>query len=83
MCFILRDKRLDKEKELLNEQIILLTNDVAKYSKDIVNMRRENNSQIIALQTQLQQKDEEVFCEIFHKNLSNNFCAILLIFFTL
>lgn len=58
--FMIRDKRLDKEKELLNEQIILLTNDVAKYNKDIVNTRRENNSQIIALQTQLQQKDEEV-----------------------
>lgn len=57
---MIRDKRLDKEKELLNEQIILLTNDVAKYNKDIVNTRRENNSQIIALQTQLQQKDEEV-----------------------
>lgn len=40
--------------------MILLTNDVAKYSKDIVNMRRENNSQINALQNQLQQKDEEV-----------------------
>lgn len=57
---IFRDKRLDKEKELLNEQITLLTNDVAKYSKDIVNVRRETNAQILALQTQLQQKDEEV-----------------------
>lgn len=43
---------------------MLLTNDVAKYNKDIVNMRRENNSQILALQTQLQQKDEEVIISL-------------------
>lgn len=63
-----REKRLDKERELLTEQINLLTNDVTKYNKDLVNIKREHTSQVISLQTHLQERNEEVN-KFFNKNM--------------
>lgn len=63
--FFNREKQLDKEREILTGQINLLSNDVTKHSKDLVNLRREQNAQIINIQTDLQRKTEEVCLKKF------------------
>lgn len=55
-----REKRLEKEKELLNEQINLLTNDVTKHNNDVIALKRQHSSQLITIQAELQRKTEEV-----------------------
>jgi len=55
-----REKRLDKERDILNEQITLLTNEITKQNNEVVTLRREHTAQLIDYQNRLQVKDEEV-----------------------
>ncbi|XP_065213613.1 nucleoprotein TPR-like isoform X2 [Planococcus citri] len=55
-----KEKRLEQEKNLINEQINLLSSDVTKHHAEMSNVKREHSTQLISLQAEVQQKNEEI-----------------------
>ncbi|XP_044737126.1 nucleoprotein TPR isoform X2 [Chrysoperla carnea] len=55
-----REKRMEQERALLNNQIQNLTEDLNKRVNELLQIRRENTTRLIALQTALDTKTEEL-----------------------
>lgn len=55
-----REKQIVQERGLLNEQIEMLTTDLRNRTEELLNMRRDNTSRCIQLETKLAQKTQEL-----------------------
>lgn len=55
-----REKQIIQERELLNEQIQILTDDLRNRTEELLNMRRDNTSRCIQLETKLAEKTQEL-----------------------
>jgi uncharacterized protein HemX len=58
--FCQREKHLNQEQDQLRKQIQNLTEDLNKHTAELMTVRREHTNRLLALQTQLSQKTEEV-----------------------
>lgn len=55
-----REKQILQERTLLNEQIQMLTVDLRNRTEELLNMRRDNTSRCIQLETKLAEKTQEL-----------------------
>lgn len=55
-----KEKRLEQERTLLNNQIQSLTEDLNQRTEELLNMRRDNTSRCIQLETKLTEKTHEL-----------------------
>ncbi|XP_063920607.1 nucleoprotein TPR isoform X2 [Zophobas morio] len=55
-----REKRIEQERQLLNSQIESLTEDLNVKTEELLNMRRDNTSRCIQLETKLTEKNQEL-----------------------
>ncbi|XP_068911983.1 nucleoprotein TPR-like isoform X2 [Tenebrio molitor] len=55
-----REKRIEQERQLLNNQIESLTEDLNARTEELLNMRRDNTSRCIQLETKLTEKTQEL-----------------------
>lgn len=55
-----KEKRLDQERNLLNSQLENLTADLNQRTEELLNMRRDNTSRCIQLETKLNEKTQEL-----------------------
>ncbi|KAJ9578533.1 hypothetical protein L9F63_005262 [Diploptera punctata] len=55
-----KEKHMNKEQEFLKKQIQTLTEDLNKHASELMNARREHNTRLLTLETQLAQKTEEL-----------------------
>ncbi|XP_044260460.1 nucleoprotein TPR isoform X2 [Tribolium madens] len=55
-----REKRMEQERQLLNSQIESLTEDLNARTEELLNMRRDNTSRCIQLETKLTEKTQEL-----------------------
>lgn len=74
-----REKRIEQERQLLNSQIESLTEDLNMRTEEILNMRRDNTSRCIQLETKLTEKTQELVVANEQikslTELNNNFAA--------
>lgn len=74
-----REKRMEQERQLLSSQIESLTEDLNNRTEELLNIRRDNTSRCIQLETKLSEKTQELV--IAHDRikslteLNNNFAA--------
>ena len=64
LFYFFREKNMRQEQEFLKKQIQCLTEDLNKHTTELMNARREHNTKLLTLQTQVSQKTEEVNCDI-------------------
>lgn len=55
-----REKRMEQERALLNNQVQQLTQDLNQRTEELLNMRRDNTSRCIQLETKLAEKTQEL-----------------------
>ncbi|XP_014243123.1 nucleoprotein TPR [Cimex lectularius] len=55
-----KEKRFESERTLLNQQIIQLTADLGRANDELMKQRREATTSMIALQTKITEKEEEL-----------------------
>lgn len=55
-----KEKRLEQERMLLNSQVQSLTEDLNQRTEELLNMRRDNTSRCIQLETKLTEKTHEL-----------------------
>lgn len=55
-----REKQILQERTLLNEQIQILNEDLRNRTEELLNMRRDNTSRCIQLETKLNEKTQEL-----------------------
>lgn len=55
-----KEKRLEQERVLLNNQVKSLTEDLNQRTEELLNMRRDNTSRCIQLETKLAEKTQEL-----------------------
>ncbi|EFA01249.2 nucleoprotein TPR isoform X2 [Tribolium castaneum] len=74
-----REKRMEQERQLLNSQIETLTEDLNARTEELLNMRRDNTSRCIQLETKLTEKTQELVVANEQikslTELNNNFAA--------
>lgn len=85
-----KEKRLDQERNLLQSQLESLTADLNQRTEELLNMRRDNTSRCIQLETKLTEKSQElnVTLEQVNNNQINpncimpflHFCSYLAVF---
>ena len=77
MC-VFREKRLEEEKQLVNEQKKRLQDELESLTKEVIALRQEKTSKISELHSDLARKIEEVLCSfililIFLSDINFNF----------
>lgn len=55
-----KEKRLEQERALLNNQVQSLTQDLTQRTEELINLRRDNVSRCIQLETKLTEKNQEL-----------------------
>ncbi|XP_074025813.1 nuclear basket protein megator isoform X2 [Leptinotarsa decemlineata] len=55
-----REKRMEQERSLLNSQVQSLTDELNQRTEELLNMRRDNTSRCIQLETKLTEKTQEL-----------------------
>ncbi|CAH3021550.1 unnamed protein product [Porites evermanni] len=58
--FKFREKRIEQEKELLQKQVTWSNEELKTKTEELVNLRKEKSSQVLELQTQLDERTEEL-----------------------
>ncbi|KAF7268978.1 hypothetical protein GWI33_017962 [Rhynchophorus ferrugineus] len=67
-----KEKRLEQERSLMNSQIESLTGELQQRTEELLNMRRDNTSRCIQLETKLTEKTQELNEELAQKLFSQN-----------
>ncbi|KAK9892640.1 hypothetical protein WA026_021017 [Henosepilachna vigintioctopunctata] len=55
-----KEKRIDQERELLNKQVQSLSEELHSKTEELLNIRRDNTSRCIQLETKLSEKTQEL-----------------------
>ncbi|CAH0546355.1 unnamed protein product [Brassicogethes aeneus] len=74
-----KEKRMEQERSMMNEQIESLTEDLNQRTEELLNMRRDNTSRCIQLETKLTEKTQELIVATEQikslTDLNNNFAT--------